>query len=282
MQELWPIEPAAYTPHPLHRTELVWPQSNCYVDLWIELLHTFGVEPLAAMPFTFAVDLEGDQWTFFKFPLADLDALYGIQVFELNVWDSLPGHVEQQLSLGRPCLVEVDAFHMPDTAGTSYHAEHVKTSIGIQAIDVDGGRLGYFHNAGYYELDRRDFNGVFRHSICWAPPSPTCRARIRFAGTRPASQTIWNDCVEARSNGFTDTPSPPSVRLAQHSNLAAPTCDGCRRTASRASSRSPPHAMSSRRQPRRCSSRPRVLSVSGGRSMPRRWSARWPPPGTKP
>jgi hypothetical protein len=162
MQELWPIEPAAYTPHPLHRTELVWPQSNCYVDLWIELLHTFGVEPLAAMPFTFAVDLEGDQWTFFKFPLADLDALYGIQVFELNVWDSLPGHVEQQLSLGRPCLVEVDAFHMPDTAGTSYHAEHVKTSIGIQAIDVDGGRLGYFHNAGYYELDRRDFNGVFR------------------------------------------------------------------------------------------------------------------------
>ena len=109
MQELWPIEPAAYTPHPLHRTELVWPQSNCYVDLWIELLHTFGVEPLAAMPFTFAVDLEGDQWTFFKFPLADLDALYGIQVFELNVWDSLPGHVEQQLSLGRPCLVEVDA-----------------------------------------------------------------------------------------------------------------------------------------------------------------------------
>ena len=46
MQELWPIEPAAYTPHPLHRTELVWPQSNCYVDLWIELLHTFGVEQL--------------------------------------------------------------------------------------------------------------------------------------------------------------------------------------------------------------------------------------------
>ena len=27
---------------------------------------------MAALPFTLTVDLEGDQWTFFKFPLADL------------------------------------------------------------------------------------------------------------------------------------------------------------------------------------------------------------------
>lgn len=162
MRELWPLDPAAYDAHPVHRAELVWPESNCSVDLWIELLHTSGVEPMAAMPFTVTVDLEGDQWTFFKFPIADLYALYGIEVFELNIWDGLPGHVEQQLSLGRPCLVEVDAFHLPDTAGTSYHAEHVKTAIGIQAIDADAGRLGYFHNAGYYQLGRHDFSGVFR------------------------------------------------------------------------------------------------------------------------
>ncbi|MGH9142057.1 MAG: DUF1839 family protein [Vicinamibacterales bacterium] len=162
MRELWRLDPAAYDSHPVHRAELVWPESNCYVDLWVELLHTYGVEPMAAMPFTLAVDLEGDQWTFFKFPLADLYALYGIEVFELNIWDRLLRHVEEQLSLGRPCLVEVDAFHLPDTAGTSYHAEHVKTSIGIQALDADAGRLGYFHNAGYYELDGLDFGGVFR------------------------------------------------------------------------------------------------------------------------
>ena len=160
--ELWPLDPAAYPRHALHRTDLAWPESNCYVDLWIELLHTSGAEPLAALPFTFAVDLEGDQWTFFKFPLADLYRLYGVEVFELNVWDSLVAHIEEQLALGRPSLVEVDAFHLPDTVGTSYHVEHVKTSIGIQALDAGGRRLGYFHNAGYYELEGRDFASVFR------------------------------------------------------------------------------------------------------------------------
>ena len=97
--ELWPLDPAAYARHALHRTDLAWPESNCYVDLWIELLHTSGAEPLAALPFTFAVDLEGDQWTFFKFPLADLYTLYGVEVFELNVWDRLVAHIEEQFEV---------------------------------------------------------------------------------------------------------------------------------------------------------------------------------------
>ena len=155
--------------HPLHRGERAWPESNCYVDLWIELLHASGVEPVAALPFTLAVDLEGDQWTFFKFPLADLDALYGVEVFELNVWRPLPAHLEEQLALGRPVIVEVDAFYLPDTVGTSYRAEHVKTSIAVQAIDIAGRRLGYFHNAGYYELDGHDFAGALRTE---SPPGP--------------------------------------------------------------------------------------------------------------
>jgi uncharacterized protein DUF1839 len=159
---VWDLDPAAYAPHPLHAADRAWPESNCSVDLWVELLHTAGAEPLAALPFCLAIDLEGDQWTFFKFPLADLDALYGVDVFELNVWCSLAGHVAEQLALGRPAIVEVDAFYLPDTAGTSYRANHVKTSIGIQAIDLEGRRLGYFHNAGYYELSGDDFAGVFR------------------------------------------------------------------------------------------------------------------------
>lgn len=159
---LWDLSPDTYERHPLHREDRAWLESNCYVDLWVELLHSAGVEPLAALPFTLAVDLEGDQWTFFKFPLADLDSLYGIEVFELNVWRPLVAHVADQLALGRPSIVEVDAFHLPDTAGTSYRTEHVKTSIGVQALDTDHRRLGYFHNAGYYELGGDDFAGVFR------------------------------------------------------------------------------------------------------------------------
>jgi hypothetical protein len=158
---LWPLDPSAYARHPLHRSDRAWPESNCYVDLWVELLHTSGVEPLAAMPFTFAAEVEGDQWTFFKFPHADLYALYGVEVFELNVWRPLIAHIEEQLALGRPCLVEVDAFHLPDAVGTCYHAEHLKTSIGIQALEAGARRLGYFHNAGYYELEGADFAGIF-------------------------------------------------------------------------------------------------------------------------
>jgi hypothetical protein len=160
--QLWTLDPATYVPHPLHRAERLWPESNCYVDLWIEVLHNAGAEPLAAAPFVFGADLEGDQWTFFKFPLADLEALFGITVFELNIYRPLIAHLGEQLSLARTAIVEVDGFFLPDTAGTSYHAEHVKTSIAVQAIDPVRRRLGYFHNAGYYELTGDDFAGVFR------------------------------------------------------------------------------------------------------------------------
>ena len=51
------------------RRERAWAETNCYVDLWVELLHALGHDPIAALPFTLAIDFEGDQWTFFKFPL---------------------------------------------------------------------------------------------------------------------------------------------------------------------------------------------------------------------
>jgi hypothetical protein len=159
---LWDLDATTYARHALHSGDRAWPESNCYVDLWVELLHAAGAEPIAALPFTLAIDVEGDQWTFFKFPIADLDLLYGVEVFELNVWRPLPLHVAEQLVLGRPVIVEVDAFYLPDTEGTSYGAEHVKTSIGIQALDANTERLGYFHNAGYYELSGKDFGGVLR------------------------------------------------------------------------------------------------------------------------
>jgi Domain of unknown function (DUF1839) len=155
------LDPATYVRHPLHRTERVWPETNCYVDLWIELLHSAGLDPLAVLPFTLATDVEGDQWTFLKCPLADLHALYGIEVFELNIWRSLLSHVERQLALGRIAIVDVDAFSLPDTSGTTYQTEHAKTSIGIHALDLANRRLGYFHNAGYYELGPDDFSMIF-------------------------------------------------------------------------------------------------------------------------
>jgi len=162
MRPATPLNPVSYARHPLHVVDRGWPESNCYVDLWIELLHAYGHEPLAALPFTLTADFEGDQWTFFKFPFADLRKLFGVEVIELNLWQPLVTHLEEQLARQRASIVEVDAFFLPDTAATSYHTDHVKTTIAIHALDRAAGSLGYFHNAGYYELAGSDFAGLFR------------------------------------------------------------------------------------------------------------------------
>ena len=69
---------------------------------------------------TVAPRFEGDQWTFCKPTATELLELYGLRVEELTLWRSLREHVAVQLGLGRLVLVEVDAFHLPDTAGVSY------------------------------------------------------------------------------------------------------------------------------------------------------------------
>ena len=151
-----------YVPHPLHGDERTWPETNCYVDLWIELLHARGLEPRACLAFTLGLDYEGDQYTFYKPPLRDLRALYGIEVQELNIWRPLTVHAREQYALGRVLMPEVDAFYLPDTAGVSYRNEHGKTTIGIGAIDVERRVLRYFHGRGFHTLGGNDFDGLFR------------------------------------------------------------------------------------------------------------------------
>ena len=89
-------------PHPRRRTAS-GRRRTATSDLWIELLHALGLDPVAALPFTLAIDFEGDQWTFFKFPLADLYDLYGLDVQELAIWRPLVDHVEEQVDAGAAC-----------------------------------------------------------------------------------------------------------------------------------------------------------------------------------
>ncbi len=159
--EAFGLDASTYASHDLHRSERIWPETNCYVDLWIELLHSRGLDPVACMAFTVAMDFEGDQWTFFKPPPGDLYALYGIDVQELAIWRPLEVQLAEQVQRGRVPLVEVDAFHLPDTIGVSYELEHTKTTIGVQAIDLDTRSIGYFHSAGYFELGGDDFDALF-------------------------------------------------------------------------------------------------------------------------
>ena len=151
-----------HRPHPLHAADRVWPETNCYVDLWIELLHAQEYEPLAALGFTVAQDFEGAQFTFFKFPPEDLRALFGLEVQELAIYDTVEAHAAEQLRRGRPVLVEVDSFYLPDTRGTAYRSQHVKTTIAVAGLDPEARRLDYFHNAGRFTLEGEDYDGVFR------------------------------------------------------------------------------------------------------------------------
>lgn len=155
-------DPVGYVPHPLHAVGRTWTETNCYVDVWIEVLHALGLDPVAAAAFTLSCDFEGDQWTFFKYPPEDLRALYGIEVAELNVWRPVVDHVEEQLTLGRLCTVESDSWYLPDTRGVAYGEAHVKTTIVPAALDRSARYLGYFHNAGFFTLEGEDFDGVFR------------------------------------------------------------------------------------------------------------------------
>lgn len=165
MPRVFELDPAAHAPHALHAGERMWPETNCYVDLWIEVLNAHGVAPQAMLGFTLTQDFEGDQLTFFKVPLEDLESLYGIRVTELAIFDDVKTHVTTQIGRGRLCLLEMDSFYMPDTQGVGYGKEHGKTTVAINRLDPQNRALDYFHNGGFFHLEGDDFDGLFQHHL---------------------------------------------------------------------------------------------------------------------
>jgi hypothetical protein len=147
--------------HPMHSGERTWTETNCYVDVWIELLHHLGLDPVPAFTSALSADFQGDQWVFLKVAPEDLRDLYGIEVAEMNVWRSVRDHVIEQLELGRRTTIEVDSWWLPDTAGVSYRLEHVKTTIVPTLVDVHGRRMRYIHGSGHHLLEGEDFDNVF-------------------------------------------------------------------------------------------------------------------------
>ncbi|MDB5617307.1 DUF1839 family protein [Tardiphaga sp.] len=156
------LDPATYARHGLHDPARNWPETNCYVDLLIEVLGQRGHNPRAALAFTVAQDYEGDQFTFFKIPAADLALLYGVEILELAIFDQLEDHARVQLARGRLPLIEVDSYYLPDTRGITYRRSHSKTTIGVNVLDSVNRRLDYFHNGGYFRLEGEDFDALLR------------------------------------------------------------------------------------------------------------------------
>jgi hypothetical protein len=153
---------SAYACSPLHAPPSVWVEKNCYVDIWIEVLHALKLDPLPVLPFTLAIDFVGDQWTFFKPPHGELYELYGLDVQELNVWRPLAEHALEHLSAGRLVSTEADAWWLPDTAGTDYHRQHTKSTIVLAEVDLDRQFATYFHNGGFFQVEGQDFRELFR------------------------------------------------------------------------------------------------------------------------
>ena len=155
------LDPTAYARHPLHAATRDWPETNCYLDVWIEVLPALGLPPEACLGYAVTQDFEGDQFTFFKVPLEDLESLYGLRVTELAIYDRVENHIAEQIGRQRLSLVEVDSYYLPDTQGTSYRTGHGKTTVAVNRIDIQGRSMDYFHGLGLHRLTGEDFEGIF-------------------------------------------------------------------------------------------------------------------------
>lgn len=175
------LTPENYRSHPLHGEGSDAPRGTRHADPWIAFVHTLGLEPLALLASTVAADFEDDQWTACP-PLApELRALYGIDVRELAVWRPFLDHAREHLAGGKLIHAEVDARGLPD-ARDSGDRRHASTCILMAELDEARERLGYFHGAGYFELQGADFRRLFRLDV---PPDP--------AAMPPAAQLVRLD-----------------------------------------------------------------------------------------
>ncbi|WP_105404369.1 DUF1839 family protein [Neorhizobium sp. T7_12] len=190
------LDPANYRTHALHSAERMWPETNCYVDLWIEVLSAQGLPPEAMLGFTLTQDFEGDQFTFFKVPLEDLETLFGIRVTELAIFDRPEWHVTEQIRRGRLTLLELDSFYLPDTRGVAYRQEHGKTTVAINRLDLERRELDYFHNGGFFTLSGEDFDGLFQlnagpEALPFLPYTEFAKFPAVYPDAREIRETAW-------------------------------------------------------------------------------------------
>ena len=146
------------TVHALNDPGRTWPETNCYLDLWIGLLHLRGQDPRPLMGVAAGMAWEGDHFTFVKPGAGDLYDLAGIVLQEMALWDAMETQVATQLARGAVPLPEVDSIFLPDTP--NHGVAHGKTTIGIVGQDRDARTLDYVHSGGLHRLSAEDYAGV--------------------------------------------------------------------------------------------------------------------------
>lgn len=152
----------SFIPHRLHASTRSWPETNCYIDLWIEVLASLDMTAEASLGFTVSQDFGSDQFNFSKIPLQDLELLYGLNVREISIYQTLEQHTALHVGNGSIVLLEADAYYLPDTAGITYRQYHGKTTIAVDVMYKDIQQCSYFHNATRAKLLDRDYCGIFK------------------------------------------------------------------------------------------------------------------------
>lgn len=147
----------------LHGGNPVWARANHHIDLWVELLHAWKFDPLAALPFAVAQDFEVDQFTLATFPYGDLERLFGIVCSELSTYDRLETHIAAQTSRGNVVLLEVDSFYLPQS-NNAYRRHHVRSCIGIDVLVPEAMAMGFFHGDGYHTASGDDYAAILHRA----------------------------------------------------------------------------------------------------------------------
>ena len=210
-QVLPSIQAATYQRHRLHDPANHWPETNCHTDLFIELLHSLGREPAAGLGMTLAQDFEGDQFTFFKMATGDLETLFGLDVQELSIYGPLVDHIEAQVARGRLVLVEVDAHHLADTRGVTYGVDHSKTTIAVNLFERAPARLGYFHNAGYFEAEGADVEALFGYGSVPRPVLPPYVEFVKVIGDGLGGVALRDAALERLAGHWARRPAANPV-----------------------------------------------------------------------
>ena len=148
---------------------------------------------------TVAPHFEGDQWTFCKPTATELAELYGRARRGADDLAVAPRARRGAARARTSRLVEVDAFHLPDTAGVSYRSAHQKTTIGIVGLDEAQRRLDYYHNAGRYRVARRGARRRAELARCSARISLPSRSSWTRSRARVRRGAICSGNVRERS-----------------------------------------------------------------------------------
>ena len=131
------LDAATYQRHALHAEDRVWVEKNCYVDIWIEVLHALGLraagDAAVRRRASTSKAISGRSSSRRTTSCCDL---YGVDVQELNVWRPLLEHARRaprrrqaDLDRGRRVLAARHRGHRLPARSTPRRRSSSRTSI---------------------------------------------------------------------------------------------------------------------------------------------------------